>query len=41
MKHRLLPAYRKTLADGGVLRSGVYARIYYHEGEILRVDITK
>jgi hypothetical protein len=35
------PAYRKTLAHGGVLRSGVYARIYYSDGEILRVDIRK
>jgi hypothetical protein len=35
------PAYRNTLAHGGVLRSGVYARIYYHDGEILRVDIRK
>jgi hypothetical protein len=35
------PAYQKTLAHGGVLGSGVYARIYYHNGEILRVDIRK
>jgi hypothetical protein len=35
------PAYRNTLAHGGVLASGVYARIYYHNGEILRVDIRK
>ena len=33
------PAYRNTLAHGGVLGPGVYARIYYHNGEILRVDI--
>ena len=26
----LTPAYRNTLAHGGVLASGVYARIYYH-----------
>jgi hypothetical protein len=37
----LTPAYRDTLAHGGVLASGVYARIYYHNGEILRVDIRK
>jgi hypothetical protein len=37
----LTPAYRNTLAHGGVLASGVYARIYYHNGEILRVDIRK
>ena len=37
----LTPAYRKTLAHGGALGSGAYARIYYHNGEILRVDIRK
>ena len=35
------PAYRNTLAHGGVLGSGVDARLYYHNGEILRVDIRK
>jgi hypothetical protein len=35
------PAYRNTLAHGGVLGTGVYARIYYYNGEILRVDIRK
>ena len=35
------PAYRNTLAHGGVLQSGVYARLYYCNGEILRVDIRK
>jgi hypothetical protein len=33
------PAYRNTLAHGGVLASGVYTRLYYYNGEILRVDI--
>ena len=37
----LTPAYRNTLAHGGVLTSGVYTRIYYHNGEILHVDIRK
>ncbi len=37
----LTPAYRNTVAHGGVLASGVYARIYYHNGEILRVDIRR
>ena len=37
----LTPAYRKTLAHGGVLGPGVYARIYYNDGEFLRVDIRK
>ena len=35
------PAYNKTLAHGGVLGDGVDARIYYFNGEILRVDIRK
>ena len=35
------PAYRKTLAHGGVLGAGVYARIYYDNSEILRVDLRK
>ena len=33
------PAYRDTLAHGGVLKEGVYARIYHRGGAILRVDI--
>jgi len=37
----LTPAYRNTLSHAGVLASGVYVRIYYHNGEILRVDIRK
>ncbi|PYL72356.1 MAG: hypothetical protein DMF26_16805 [Verrucomicrobia bacterium] len=37
----LTPAYRNTLAHGGVLNAGVYVRIYYHNDEILRVDIRK
>jgi len=35
------PAYRNTLAHQGVLGGGVYARLYYYNGEILRVDIRK
>jgi hypothetical protein len=35
----LTPAYRNTLAHGGALAPGVYARIYYHNGEILRIDM--
>jgi hypothetical protein len=37
----LTPAYRNTLAHGGVLGAGVYARIYYYKDEILRLDIRK
>jgi len=35
------PAYRNTLAHRGVLTAGTDARIYYYNGEILRVDIRK
>src|SRR5437763_10201303 len=37
----LTPAYRNTLAHRGVLTAGTDARIYYYNGEILRVDIRK
>jgi hypothetical protein len=37
----LTPAYRNTLAHEGVLQFGTYARLYYYNGEILRVDIRK
>lgn len=33
------PAYHNTIAHKGALNAGTYARIYYHDGEILRVDI--
>ena len=35
------PAYRNTVAHKGALNTGTYARIYYYNGEILRVDIRK
>ena len=35
------PAYRNTIAYKGALNAGTYARIYYYNGEILRVDILK
>ena len=35
------PAYNKTIAHKGALNAGTYARIYYYDGEILRVDIRK
>jgi hypothetical protein len=38
---RATPAYRNTISHGGVLRAGVYARIYHVNGEILRLDIRK
>ena len=35
------PAYHRTLAHHGALNAGTYARIYYYDGEILRVDTRK
>jgi len=35
------PAYRNTVAHKGALNAGTYARIYYYNGEILRVDMRK
>jgi hypothetical protein len=35
------PAYHNTIAHKGVLNAATYARIYYFNGEILRVDIRK
>ena len=35
------PAYHNTIAHKGVLNAGTYARIYYYDREILRVDIRK
>ena len=33
------PAYRKTISHQGSLNGGTYARLYYYDGEILRVDV--
>ena len=35
------PAYHNTIAHKGILNVGTYARIYYSDGEILRVDVRK
>jgi hypothetical protein len=35
------PAYRNSIAHKGVLNAGTYARIYYVNREILRIDIRK
>ena len=35
------PAYRQTIAHGGALRAGTYARIGYVDGDIVRVEIRK
>jgi hypothetical protein len=36
---RLSYGYDRIIAHGGVLRDGVYARVYYHDDAILRIDI--
>ena len=35
------PAYRDTIAHGGVLKDGTHARVYHYHGEILRIDVGK
>jgi membrane-bound ClpP family serine protease len=32
-------AYSQTISHGGVLKEGVYARVYHHNGDILRIEI--
>ena len=32
------PGYKTTISHGGVLRQGVYARLHYHDGIILKVE---
>jgi len=34
-------AYHKTIAHGGYLREGVYAKVFYRNGDILRIDLKK
>ncbi len=33
------PGYKQTISHGGVLREGVFARLHYHDGVILKVEI--
>jgi hypothetical protein len=35
------PAYRQTIAHGGALRAGTYARLGSVDGEIVRVEVRK
>lgn len=35
------PAYQQTIAHGGSLKAGVYARLSHVDGEIVRVEIRK
>lgn len=34
-------AYHKTIVRGGLLKENVYARIYYFENDILKIDMRK
>ena len=33
------PGYRQTIAHGGALREGVYARLHHYEGVIIKVEV--
>ena len=35
------PGYKETIAHGGVLRNGVYARIHHCDGVIIKVEVIK
>jgi hypothetical protein len=35
------PGYKETIAHGGVLRNGVYARIHHCDGVIIKVEVVK
>lgn len=35
----ITPAYAKGIANGGVLKEGVYARLHHYRGKILKVEI--
>jgi hypothetical protein len=39
--YRDTPGYDRTIAHGGVLREGVYARVFHHGRIVLRIDIRK
>jgi hypothetical protein len=36
---RLTPGYRQTIAHGGALREGVYARLHHYGGVITKVEV--
>jgi hypothetical protein len=36
---RVTPGYKQTISHGGVLREGVFARLHYYDGIILKVEI--
>ena len=35
----LTPRYRQTIAHGGALREGVYARLHHYDGVIIKVEV--
>lgn len=35
------PTYKTTISHGGVLKHGVYAKVFYSDGKILRIDLKK
>jgi hypothetical protein len=35
------PGYKQTISHGGALREGVFARLHYYDGVILKVEIRK
>lgn len=39
--YRHTPGYDRTIAHGGALREGVYARVFHYKGTILRIDIRR
>ncbi|MHC4120006.1 MAG: hypothetical protein ACYSWO_21130 [Planctomycetota bacterium] len=38
---RFTPGYDLTIARGGALKNGAYARVYHQKGTIMRIDIRK
>jgi len=36
---RVTPGYRQTIAHGGALREGVYARLHHYDGVIIKVEV--
>lgn len=36
---RLTPGYQQTIAHGGALREGMYARLHHYDGVIIKVEV--
>ena len=39
--HKFTVGYDLTITNGGVLKDGIYARVYHKKGIIMRIDIPK